>query len=270
MAKQKRATKQIVKKKKWVAIVTPKVLGEKPIGESYLTEPESAIGRTVKVSLMQITGDMKTQNCAVKFQITDYKENKLNTRLIGYEYLAASIKRLVRRRMSKVDDSLVILTKDGKKIRLKPLLLTRGKVSKSIEFRLRATLKKELIEYVRKIPYEELFISVFKNRVQYDMKNKLTPIYPIRSILIRVLKEEKHHASKETKLPKRTSRSKLMVDEEKPKTVKKVAIAKDIKGVKVEPVEAVVKQVVKPIKEVAKLVKKEVKSETVKKTVKSE
>ncbi len=185
----KRVAKKSVKKKKWVPIVAPKLLGEKPIGESYLGEAQEALERTVKVNLMQVTGDIKSQSAAVRFRISEYKDHKLHTSLIGYNFLPSSIKRMVRRRMTRVDDSLVLSTKDNVQIRIKPMLLTRGKVSKLVEYKLRAALKEELTGFVTKTPYDELFLSVLKNRLQSELKSKFNKIHPVRAILIRVLEE---------------------------------------------------------------------------------
>ncbi|MBT5422989.1 hypothetical protein HN789_01880 [archaeon] len=197
MAK-KRVTKQVVKKKKWVKITSPKFLGEKELGESYVEDPNNSIGKTITSNLMKVTGDIKTQNCAVKFGIVEVKDDILRTRIMRYSFLPASIKRLVRRRMNRVDDSLVVRTKDNVLIRIKPMLLTHGKTSKAVEYSLRANLKQELIKVVNKTNCEELFSAVIKNRVQMDLKNKLNPIHPVRTVIIRELGEENHHAAKES------------------------------------------------------------------------
>ena len=147
MAK-KRVARQSVKKKKWFPIVSPKLLGEKPIGETYLEEPELAVGKTIKINLMQVTGEIKAQNVNSKYEIVEYRVNVLRTKITDYTYLTSSLKRLVRRRMTKVDDSLVIMTKDDVKVRIKPLVLTRGKVSKSLESAIRAAVRKLVIEAV--------------------------------------------------------------------------------------------------------------------------
>ncbi|MBN2368226.1 hypothetical protein JXC34_04345 [Candidatus Woesearchaeota archaeon] len=220
MAKNtKKSLKQAkVKKKRWIHIFSPTYLGEKQIGETYLDEAENALGKTISVNLMHITGDIKNQNADVKFEVSDAKDNKLNTRLIRYTFSNSSIKRYVRRRMSRIDDSIVIMTKDNKKIRIKPFLLTRQKVSKSVQYNLRATLKEELIKLVKNADYDELFLKVIKYSIQKELKDKLNAIYPVKSLEIRILKEEKHHASKESQVGvKKVSKKLLNKDEEKKK-----------------------------------------------------
>lgn len=230
MAKtSKRATKLLVKKKTWVRIISPKFLGEKELGESYIEEISNSVGKKVEINLMKITGDIKTQNCTVKFEINEAKDELLRTRIVAYQYLSSSIKRLVRRKMNRVDDSLVIMTKDNLKVRIKPMLLTRGKVSKSVEYKLRLDTKNELLKIVHKTNYDDLFSDVINNRIQRDLKNLLKPIHPLRAVLIRVLKEENHHAaklavegksSKKTKYSVKKEKSVEKVKEEKPKAEK--------------------------------------------------
>ena len=76
------------------------------------------------------------------------------------------------------------------------MILTHGKVSKSVEYKIRLISKREIIKYVNNTKYEDIFQSVIKNNVQRDLRNILKVIHPMRTVLIRVLKEETHHASK--------------------------------------------------------------------------
>lgn len=190
MAKPRKTLKQTkIKKKRWFTINSPKLMGEKPIGESYLSDINAAIGRNVTVNLMQLTSDMKNQSSSVKFEITGVIDNALVTKICSYTFSPATIKRFVRRRMTRIDLSLLVNTKDNIAIRIKPFLLTRQKVSRSVEHALRAKLKEELIDLVKKTPYEELFNQVLKHRLQKELKTNLNKIYPIKNIQIRVLEK---------------------------------------------------------------------------------
>jgi ribosomal protein S3AE len=264
MAK-KRVARQSVKKKKWFPIVSPKLLGEKPIGETYLEEPELAVGKTIKINLMQVTGEIKAQNVNSKYEIVEFRENVLRTKITDYTYLNSSLKRLVRRRMTKVDDSLVIMTKDDVKVRIKPLVLTRGKVSKSLESAFRAAVRKLVIEAVGKKTYEELFADVIKNRLQIEIKNSIMKLSPIKTVIIRVLKEERNPDVVLSALPKKVPDLKK---EEKDKKSKEP----EVKDEKTEPKKEVKEVKVteeKPVKKEAKE-EKSVEEKSVKKETKEE
>jgi ribosomal protein S3AE len=204
MAKNTKNSKKVdvtLKKKKWFPILSPLILGEKEVGETFLEELETAVGRTIDVNLMQVTGDMKSQNISVKFEVTEAKDQKIFTRITEFTYLPSSVKRLIRRKMTRLDDSVVAVTKDGKMVRIKPMASTRSKVSSSVERALRAVLRQEVIDAVTRTPYDELFVGVIKNRIQNEIKAKLSKVYPIKIMIIRVLKEETHHSAKVTVRP---------------------------------------------------------------------
>ena len=225
--KQKKSLKDItkLKKKKWFPIVTPIMMGERPIGESYLEDSGSAVGRTVKVNLIQLTGDIKSQSCEIKFEISDSKDNRLTTKIIGYSFSPATIKRFMRRHMTRIDDSVVVLTKDNVLLRMKPFLLTRSKVSRSVEYTLRMAMREEIINTIRKNDAETIFSMVLKYQLQKELREKLSRIYPVKNLEMRVLKVEKHHSAKVTELPAKKvhikSKSKREMDEEKEEEHKK-------------------------------------------------
>jgi len=213
----KKTTKQIVKvkKKKWVPIIAPKFMGESVIGESFIDDETDLSGRTVKVNLMQLSGDVKNQSSEVRFEILGLKDNKIETKVIGYSFSASTIKRFMRRHMTRIDDSIVVMTQDNVKIRIKPFLLTRSKVSRAVEYSLRVNLREELINFVKKTPYEQLFSMVAKYQMQKEIKEKLNKIYPLKNLEIRILEEEKHHAAKETEMPVKKISKKMMTKKEK-------------------------------------------------------
>ena len=221
MSKQaKKVSKQIVKKKKWYSIVSPAMLGEKVLGEIYLVDTETVEGRKLNMNLMQVTGDIKAQNSSVAFEVTGAKDNKLQTKLIGYDFLSAAVKRLIRRRMTRIDDSIVCSTKDGAKMRVKPLIMTRSKVSRSVEHSLRAYLRHEIITQVKTYSVEELFTSVIKNKIQQDIRSKINVLYPLKGVIIRSLKVEKDSA-KESELPVLKTSKRSAQDNEEKKEKKK-------------------------------------------------
>jgi ribosomal protein S3AE len=50
MAKAKKAAKEVLKwkKKKWVPILAPAVLHNAPVGESFVLDPNTLVGKTVE------------------------------------------------------------------------------------------------------------------------------------------------------------------------------------------------------------------------------
>src|SRR3989344_7496580 len=93
---QKETSKKI-KKKKWYPILANATFNNYEIGETIAESANSMIGKSVSVSLMALTQDMKTQNTKLRFKIKEAKDEKLYTDLVGYEIVTSSLKRLVHK-----------------------------------------------------------------------------------------------------------------------------------------------------------------------------
>jgi len=173
-------TKMVLKKKKWYPVIAPKVFREEKIGEINLIDPAAAIGRKVKISLMQITGEPKTQNTRVEFIITGQHEGKLTTEIIGYELNNTAMKRMIRRGRTKLQDSIVLETADSKKIRIKPVVTTRNNITSATK----KELRKRMLNYVKEQTAKNKFENIIKDLTQkkfqragIDILKKLCPIH---------------------------------------------------------------------------------------------
>ena len=176
-----------VKKKIWYKILAPKLFGQKEIGESYLASPESAVGRTLKINLKDLTGNVKDQNGYVVFEITKLNGNMLQTTIRGFELTAAFVKRSVRKNTNRLDDYFEFVSKDGKKIAVKSLMITLHKVNRSICSELRRQLRDGLNEDISKNEFEVFLGNLVSNRVQGGLRKRLAKVYPLRDLVLRSL-----------------------------------------------------------------------------------
>lgn len=183
MAKETTTLKK--KKKNWYTIVAPKVLNNVSLGETYVYNKENIIGKTMKLNLSTFTNDMRRQNLDVKFQIIAFADNKATTTITGLALTQSYMKRLVRRGRDKVDDSFLVKSKDGKVIRVKPLMVTNSRTSMSVNSRIRLEARKILARYVNSKNYEDFFHDVMMIKLQKEMKEALSKIYPLKQFEIR-------------------------------------------------------------------------------------
>jgi len=174
-----------VKKKIWYKILAPKLFGQKEIGESYLASTDNAMGRTLKINLKDLTGNVKDQNGYVVFDITKVSGTMLQTAVRGYELTAAFVKRSVRKNTNRLDDYYEFVSKDGKKIVIKSLMITLHKVNRSICSELRRQLQAGLNEEIAKNDFEVFFGNLVSNRLQSGLRKRLAKVYPLRDIVLR-------------------------------------------------------------------------------------
>jgi len=182
---KKKQSKIKVKKKTWFKVLAPTIFGSKEVGESYLNNAETAVGRIMKVNMRNLTGSMRDQNVYITLQISGVKGNNLITKAVGYELVPIYIKRMIRKRSSRLDEVLQFKTKDGKEIVLKAIVLTLNRNKRSTGSTLRNTLKEILAEEISKSGFESFLSSLVNFKTQITLKKKLNLIYPVKEVMIR-------------------------------------------------------------------------------------
>lgn len=204
MAEQKESKKPIVKKKApltkkkkvWLQLVAPALFGNAVLGETIVEEPKKMIGKTIELSLMSLTGDMKKQNVSVTFAVQNITEGKGQTQIVGYDVSPASIKRVVRRGRGRVDASFICQTKDGKKLHIKPFFLTTHETKRSILTALRKYAAGCIATYCSMYDYETVMKDIISGRLQSGLRTALHKIYPIKTSEIRMM-----HVAKDSAAP---------------------------------------------------------------------
>ena len=173
------------KKKKKLYLVLSKEFNNQEIGETLASEDSLILGRSLEVSLAQLTNDPKTQNVKIRFKIIEVKDGKGYAELRDYSILQTYIKRVVKPGREKVEDSFGLVTKDGVKIRVKPLLLTKSVTQKSVLANMRKKTRNFFGQYCSKNDYSNLLQDLFSHNVQKDLKGLLNKVYPLSVCEIR-------------------------------------------------------------------------------------
>jgi len=186
MVKRKAASRK--RKKTWYKILAPKEFNTAVIGETLADDSNALVGKTVSANLMSIFNDPRKQNVKAKFKVVSVSEGKALTEFFSYELLGSYLKRMIRKKRSRVDDSFVCETKEGVKLRIKPIALTRNKVQKSVLFGIRKLMKEEVVKECNSKTLGSFILEVVSIRLQKSLKGKLSKIHPIAFFDLRVIK----------------------------------------------------------------------------------
>lgn len=176
-----------VKKKKWINIIAPQEFKGKIIGESFVADPSSLVGKKLSLNLMNLLDDPKKQNININFVVEKVQNDQALTSIVKYEISSANIKRLTRRSKTKIDDSFTLTDKDDTKIKIKPLILTRTNCHNSVSNSIRNKAKEFLSAYFLKQSYTQIINAILIEKLQKELKNNLKKIFPISVCLIRML-----------------------------------------------------------------------------------
>jgi ribosomal protein S3AE len=187
MPKAKRKDKDTAKirKKKWYQIVGPPLFSNMVLGETTGYELSEGIGKTLIVNLMTVTGDVKNQSVNLTFKVTSVQHDQLLAEPVGYVLSPSFIKRVVRRRHSRLDEAYSLTTSDGKKVVIKPLMITRTLANRSVLSALRRECKKAVAAAVAASTYDDLLSDVITTKFQKETRKGLTKVYPLKSFEVK-------------------------------------------------------------------------------------
>ncbi len=187
----------VLKKKQWFKIVSPKDFGESEIGETFLSEPEQALGKTLLVSLANLTGDYQKQNVNIKFRIVGQENGILKTAFNGYFITPSAAKKLIRKSRDKLDDSFLVKTLEGIPLRIKIVMITKSRTRGGILAALKKHTRDVMSKMVGSMNLETFAREVSMHRIQQNLSKELKRIYPLSICEIRVAELVKEEKSKE-------------------------------------------------------------------------
>ena len=168
--------------KNWYQILAPAEFNRANIGETLADEPGKIIGRIIEATLGDITGDWTKQNTKMIFQIEEVGGNNAYTSFLGHELTKDYMRSLVKRRTSKIHANLVVLTKDGFKVRVKPVVLTvkRARTSQIV------SIRKIMITVVnnrgKDMGFTEFINDIVTGKVASEIYKATKNIYPLRRV----------------------------------------------------------------------------------------
>ena len=174
-----------VVKKKWFKILAPALLKESPVGETLLADHEQLLGKKMTVGLGSITGEPQKQHTHVNLLVKDYIDGVFKTELLGWRILPAAVKKLVRRNRSRIDDSFVVLTKDNKYVRVKPIIITRYKAQRSVQTAVRKRIRTEIAKLFSQKNLKVLVSEILARRLQHGILKRTSKLFPIAIFDIR-------------------------------------------------------------------------------------
>jgi len=173
------------RKKKWFTITTDGLFNNAVMGDSLVYSAQDLNGRVIEANLMTLTNDMKQQNINVRLKISEINGDTAISKLISYEMMPSSIKRLVRKEVERIDASFVVLSKDGIKLRIKPIVVTKVSTTKSKSKRIRRMAIEFIVDFTSKITYDEFCRAVIGRGLSAQLRNYLKKVFPLKACEIR-------------------------------------------------------------------------------------
>jgi len=195
------------RKKKFFDVEMP-LVGKQTQMQAY--EIPELDGRLMKYDLTRI---LRGKSILMQFKVSikDEKPIAIPTGIVLMPYF---LRRIIRKGTDYVEDSFSVECKDAK-LKIKPFLITRRKVSKAVRRALREKVKEEIEKYAKDKTTERIFEDILKNKIQKELSVILKKIYPLSLCEIKSLEIEKFIEIKETPAEKKANKKETEEELEK-------------------------------------------------------
>lgn len=168
------------KAKTWYTVRAPKMFNGAAIAQTLADDGEKVMGRVAEATLQDLTGDLSKMHVKLYFKVGAVKGTDVHTKFVGHELTSDYVRRLTRRKHSKVDGVFDVTTSDGYSLRVKPMAITEKRAKSSQEQKIRiitetaiqeAAKANDLGGFVKTMVNGDLAQTIFKNaRIVYPLK----------------------------------------------------------------------------------------------------
>ncbi len=172
------------KVKVWLKLISPEFLGKKELGEIPVNEPEAAIGRRITLSAIDVLNDFNKYYLKFYFKVGKVDNQNAYLYFDGLECTRDYIARMIRRRVDRTDLVCDLETKDGIKLRIKTITVTR-RVPSSIRTKIRKKVLEILSEEIKKYTMEEFILKTLSDDFKNSIALTIKKIYPVRNFEFR-------------------------------------------------------------------------------------
>ena len=173
--------------KRWYDLIAPEQFDRTELGSTFADEPDKIRGRTVEVTLGDITGDQGENNTKLTFKVNDVSSDAAYTEFIKHELARDYVRSLVRRGASKVDVAITVLTTDDYRVQLQPVAFTTKKADRNQEQAIRRVMIDLVEEAAAERTFDELVDSVIEGRLSSAIYGEAKTIYPLRRVEVQKL-----------------------------------------------------------------------------------
>ncbi|MBI5884701.1 hypothetical protein HZB89_01240 [archaeon] len=192
---RKKGSTESWKEKKWFHLIAPKGFNEVILGETIARKPEQVMDRKIFVNMQSLTRDIKKSHIDLVLQVKKIEGLKAFTELKGFQVNSSYMKRIVRRRVSKIEVSQTVQLKDGFQYTVKTIAVTMRKCHRNQETLINNVLRQEVDSFARQKSAEEFINHVLLGNFAMKIFNKVKKIVPVKRVEV----------IKATELSKKTS-----------------------------------------------------------------
>ena len=184
MAKKKQAGRRVEgwKAKSWYKVYSPEVLGKTYIGDTIANDAENVVGRIMQTTLGEIINDYARQNVKMKFTITEVAGDSAYTEFLGHELSRDYMRSMIKRRTSRIDCHVPVMTKDGKKLDLTVTCFTLTRANLSQVHAIRNLISTMVGKIGTESEMNGIISGIVSGEISREVFKAVKPLFPVRRV----------------------------------------------------------------------------------------
>ena len=143
------------------------------------------VGRIAEASLSDITGDYKQSHVKLFFRVIKTEGDRAFTEFEGHEINQDYIRRMIRRRKTRIDLVVNTATSDNVYLRIKPIVVVDRKVINNVETGIRNKVAEFLKAKAKEQTFTQFVVYMLSTQIYNDLYEQIKVIYPAKKIEIR-------------------------------------------------------------------------------------
>lgn len=184
-SKSSRKVKDKWKEKTWFKIYAPEMFNSIELGETPAATPDELRERITEATVQDLTGDFSKMHIKLRFKANNVKGSEVHTQFIGHDLTNDYVRRLTRRKRTKTEHVVDAITKDGYRIRVKPMVVTERRIQSSQETSLRNTMVSVVRSQAATMLLSEVIKAIVSGDMARDISNATKVIIPMKKVEIR-------------------------------------------------------------------------------------
>ncbi len=177
-----RKVKDRWKAKNWYQILAPSLFNNVPVAETLAESPESLIGRVTEVSLQDLTNDFRKSHIKLRFAVDKVEQNTAHSQLKGTLLTSDYLRRMIRRRKSRVDGVFDIETRDGALLRVKPFAIAEKRIQSSQKKLIRNVMKDVISKEGKAKTLNSFIRDCLEGKIGSEIYKNCKIFYPVKRI----------------------------------------------------------------------------------------
>ncbi len=173
------------KAKVWYNLLAPEMFNKQLLGETPTDTPDKLVGRITEVTVQDLTGDFSKMHIKLLFRVNQVQGQDALTQFVGHDMTSDYIRRLTRRKRTRTDLTVDVTTKDGWKLRVKPMAITDRRIQSSKQRVIRAIMTKTIADQASKQSVGEFVKGIISGELAKAIALGCKPIHPVSRVEVR-------------------------------------------------------------------------------------